>query len=81
MASIAPTLPSRSRTRTGRIVRYFPTAAEAAVDGAGPYAAQISEVNSNGSADLILAKPVSGAAAKASVSKGNLPGTFDFFGI
>ena len=47
----------RARLRVGRPVSYTPTAAEAAASGEGPWPAVISDVNADGSADLLVVVP------------------------
>ena len=62
MTTVAPTLVSRARTTLGRDVFYFPTAADIASFGAGPYKATITVVHRDGTVDLLLNLP-SGAGA------------------
>ena len=50
-------MPSRARIRTGRRVSYNPIATEVTASGAGPWAAQIADVNADGSVDLFLIPP------------------------
>lgn len=62
----------RQRIRRGRTVSYNPTAAEEAVSGEGPYLAMITNVNQDGTVDLLIDTPaptaVSGAAIGAALS-------------
>lgn len=56
---------SRGRLRPGRRVQYNPTSGEVTSFGAGPYSAVILRVNTDGTCDLALDLPSTGAAAAA----------------
>lgn len=47
----------RSRRRPGRTCAYVPTAAEATAYGAGPFPAEVAEVNPSGTVDISVTFP------------------------
>lgn len=57
MTTIVTSVVTRARSRAGRKVRYFPTAAEIAAYGAGPFAATISATRASGNVDLTVEFP------------------------
>lgn len=65
----------RNRLRTGKRVRYFPTAAEIAALGAGPWSGVIVKVNDDGTCNLALdvAVPTAGSAAVTAVANASAP--------
>ena len=67
----------RSRTRVGREVRYFPTAAEeTAGGGAGPFPAKIAKINADGTANLTIYEPDGTLLAKTDVQRGQRVGRY-----
>lgn len=58
----------RQRIRRGRQVQYHPTAAEALASGAGPWMAMITDVNVDGTVDLIVDVPNAAAVAAAALA-------------
>lgn len=73
-------MPDRQRVRKGRAVLYHPTAAEVTANGAGPWNALITDVNSDGSVDLLCDVPgdttVAAALAAPLITTADADATF-----
>jgi len=58
----------RARIRRGRTVSYTPTSTEVTASGAGPWMGVITDVNADGTVDLLLDTPNPAAVAEAALA-------------